>query len=68
MEFSFPVAADAKKSIAIDLNILICPYKLGGTCTDDQCPYQHLREDDDGNEKVIMRLIALNFRHWEGCI
>ena len=40
--------ADSMANNAVDPNVILCPYELGGTCADDQCPYQHLsRENND---------------------
>ena len=32
---------DVNVATKIDPNAVLCPYELGGTCADDQCPYQH---------------------------
>ena len=35
---------DSSSSSTIDPNIIICPHELSGTCTVDQCPYQHIQD------------------------
>jgi len=34
--------ATSSVSDGIDPNTVLCPYELGGTCADNQCPYQHI--------------------------
>jgi len=49
----------------IDPNVIVCPYELGGTCADDQCPYQHLKKGD-GRDKT--KLISLDDGSYEGYV
>eukprot|EP00956_Cyclotella_meneghiniana_P030779 scaffold78549_cov98-Cyclotella_meneghiniana.AAC.1 len=38
---------------ALDPNLILCPYELGGTCADDRCPYQHL------SRRPLKRVVAM---------
>jgi len=37
-------------------NVILCPYELNGTCADEKCPYQHLK---DNNRRKRKRAVAI---------
>ena len=49
------VGAVNKDEVAgvLNPNVILCPYELNGTCADEKCPYQHLRDNQRKRKRAV---------------